>query len=122
MIDYDKLFIERLLLFCPCLEANKSSQNSDCKAIWRRQMDVKCLHLFHWNFLVMVEQMDPTYAYIPSMQCLQRGEFVYSLHPKLQLHLIFHSLKTNYAKNLLGLEELYWTRYKYQGIKSLCAS
>lgn len=52
----------------------------------------------------MVEQMDPTYAYVPSMQCLQRGEFIYSLHLKLQLCLILHNLKDNYAKNLLGLE------------------
>jgi hypothetical protein len=45
--------------------------------------------------------MDPTYAYVPSLQCLQRGEFVYSLHPKLQLCLILLSLK---AKKILGLE------------------
>jgi hypothetical protein len=67
-------------------------------------MDVRCLHLLHWNFPIIVEQMDPTYAYVPSLQCLQRGEFVYSLHPRLQLCLIFHSLKDNCAKNLLGLE------------------
>ncbi len=68
-------------------------------------MDVRCLHLLHWNFLVKVEQMDPTYAYVPSLQCLQRSEFVHSLHLRLQLCLILHSLKDNYAKTLLRLED-----------------
>lgn len=54
--------IKSFVLVCPCPEASKGRKNSAYKVVWKRIVDVRYMHLFHWNFFIMGETMDPNYA------------------------------------------------------------